>query len=246
MEKDRADILNLAILFISLLSAALIVCIFRASLSNSKMEAIATFVIVTIMICFFFADIIGYFVFNKIAPNFQRYKDVHLNKRLCNIWRTIRKLPVVAYFFIGLLLKLLIGMLTPNLSNEGVNSSIAEGASISIYVVVVMIITPLLETLVFQVMPIEISNRITIKCTGKPCVLFSITISALLFAIEHRFSIEYMCFAFVLGLYLAFFYSFSFRVYGKNRIKGFAMTALLHFIFNIIAFAAIMILNSKA
>lgn len=149
-------------------------------------------------------------------------------------------------FLVGILWKILAGIIFPDLSNEGANNSITEGVSISSFIVVALIIVPLIETFFFQVLPIEISNRITKKCTGKPCALFSIVVSALLFAVEHRFSIAYMLYAFAMGLYLAFFYSYTSRVYGKNWKKGFAATALLHLLFNVLAFAAMIILNSQA
>ncbi len=110
------------------------------------------------------------------------------------------------FFLIGFLWKILIGFFIPDLSEEGVNINLAEGVSISSIIFVALVLAPLIETLLFQVLPIEISNKITNKCTGKSCVLFSITVSALLFAVEHRFSIGYMCYAFFMGLYFAYLY----------------------------------------
>lgn len=76
------------------------------------------------------------------------------------------------------------------------------------------------------------------RITGKTSILFSIVLSALLFALEHHFSTEYIFFAFLIGLYLAFFYSYTYRVYGKKWFKSFALTALLHFALNLLAAGA--------
>lgn len=169
---------------------------------------------------------------------------MRLNKCVCGIWRHLRKIPVVVFYLIGILWKILAGIISPDLSKEGVNINVVNGSPISFLVVVVIVLAPVLETFFFQVIPIEISNRITKKLTGKPCMMFSIVVSALLFAVEHRFSIAYMCFAFIVGLYLAFFYSYISKIYRNNWKKGFAATVLLHTIFNCLAIASLMILNS--
>ena len=214
---------------------------YRASFANKDLAALT---ILATMLALFVADMATVLFHKTNAIDYQRYSYVHLNKCICGMWRHLRRIPIATYFFIGILWKILAGIISPDLSMEGVNKNVAAGSQISFLVVVVIIIAPVFETFIFQVLPIEISNRITKKYTGKPCVLFSIAVSALLFAVEHRFSIAYMCFAFILGLYLAFFYSYTSRVYRKNWKKGFAATVLLHMIFNCLALAALLILNS--
>lgn len=145
---------------------------------------------------------------------------MRLNKCVCGIWRHLRKIPVVVFYLIGILWKILAGIISPDLSKEGVNIKVANSSPVSFLVVVVIIIAPVFETFIFQVLPIEISNRITKKHTGKPCMMFSIVVSALLFAVEHRFSIAYMCFAFIVGLYLAFFIHISQRFIEITGKKG--------------------------
>lgn len=168
-----------------------------------------------------------------------------LDKKLCNIWRHLRKRSVAVYFLLGILWKILVGIITPDLTEQGINNSILKGASIRSFLLVALVMAPLIETLVFQVLPIEIFNRVTKRINkGKSCVLFSIVLSALIFGLAHHYSIEYIFFAFLLGLYLAFFYSYTYRVFGKNWMKGFASTALLHFVFNLLAACAVIVGNS--
>lgn len=162
-----------------------------------------------------------------------------MNKRLCIIWRHLRKRPVVVYFFIGILWKILAGIITPDLTEQGINNSISRGVSITSFLLAALVMAPLVETFLFQVLPIELFNRVTKRITGKTSILFSIVVSAILFAIAHHYSIEYMFFAFLLGLYLAFFYSYTYRIFGKKWLKSFASTALLHFVFNLLAAGAI-------
>lgn len=228
----------LLLIFVSSLMAC-----FRASFANEA-ELVSLY-IVSILLALFISDLICHFLYRQSIHKYHRFSYKCLNKRICNVWRLIRKAPVVVYLFVGILWKILVGIVSPDLSSDGANNSIAEGVSISFFVIIALILAPVLETLLFQVLPIEISNRITKKCTGKPCTLFSIVVSSLLFSIEHRFSTTYMCYAFVLGLYLAFFYLYTSRIFGKNWRKGFAATVLLHLFFNSLAFVAMAILNSQ-
>lgn len=214
---------------------------YRASFSD---EDLAALTILATMLALFVADYAGILFHKSRAIDYHSHCNVRLNKRICGTWRHLRSIPVAAYYFIGILWKILAGIASPDLSKEGVNIKVANSSPISFLVVVVIIIAPVFETFIFQVLPIEISNRITKKHTGKPCVLFSIVVSALLFAVEHRFSIAYMCFAFIIGLYLAFFYSYMSKIYRNNWKIGFAATVLLHIIFNCLALAALMILNN--
>ena len=242
MEKKAAITFRYGIRLLTLIIVGGIAVLFRTSLATKN--GMATFIVLATMLGLLIADLIEYYAFKRSAPNYQRFGYKNLNNWLCGICRHIRKIRFAVYFLIGFLWKILLGIFVPDLSNEGANALITEDAPIATIVLFVLILAPLFETLVFQVLPVELSNKITKKYTGKSCVLFSIVVSALLFAVEHRFSIEYMCFAFFLGLYLSFFYSYTSRVYGKNWKKGYAATVLLHLIFNLFAFAAMMILNN--
>lgn len=242
MTRTTAVLIRFGIRLLSLIIVGVLVILFRTSLATK--DGLTPFLVLVIMVGLLIADIVEYFIFKRLAPNYQKFGYKKISRWICGNWKTIRKIPVIVYFFIGFLWKIIIGVFIPDLLEEGANISITKGASIPSIIFVALILAPLIETLLFQVLPIEISNKITNKCTGKPCVLFSIMVSALLFAVEHRFSIKYMCYAFVMGLYLSFFYLFISRIYGNNWKKGYAATVLLHFLFNFFAVASLLILNS--
>lgn len=246
MIMKRTDLLILRfVLRLPALVLGGLVLVYGRNLFADKMAYAACLVLI-LMLGLCLADVAEYFLFKRIAPSYRKFSYRGQDKWLCSTWRRLRRIPVAVYFLMGLLWKIFAGIITPDLSKEGINNSLAEGESFFLIVLLLLLFAPLVETLFFQVLPIEISNRVTKKCTGKPCVLFSIVVSALLFALEHRFSPAYMCYAFVLGLYLAFFYSYISKINGNKWGRGFVMTALLHLLFNSLALLAMVILNSQA
>lgn len=242
MKKTVAVIIRFGIRLLSLAIVGVLVVLYRSSFATK--DVLVPILVLATMAGLLIADIVEYFLLKKLALDHQMFCYNKLSRWICDKWRIIRKIPLIVYFFVGFLLKLFIGLVFPNLSEQGANISITEGVPILSIIFAALILAPLIETLLFQVLPIEISNKITKKCTGKPCILFSIIVSALLFAVEHRFSIEYMYYAFIMGLYLSFFYVFTSKVYGKDWKKGYIATVLLHIFFNIFAIASLLILNT--
>jgi len=216
-----------------------------ASSWSSNTSAIAFAIcILSTMLGLLIADLSEYFLFKRIAPDFHRFEYRSLNEKVIKIWRRIKKIPVVWVVFAGILWRILITFITPNLSKVGINNSLEEGASLSSVLFTLLICAPIFETLFLQVLPIEISKWVTKKFTGKACSLFSIIVSALLFGAEHFYTIGYIFFAFLMGLFLAFFYLYIRRISGKKWLYGFVAVVLFHFFINLLGAGAMVYVHN--
>ncbi len=90
--------------------------------------------------------------------------------------------------------------------------------------ILVILIAPLFETLLFQYGIIEIVRK---KFTPLVCC----SISALIFALMHTYNLFYFFFAFLGGLLFAYLYFI-----GKSIINGFLLAFSVHLIYNCIVF----------
>lgn len=110
------------------------------------------------------------------------------------------------------------------------------GQSIIFVILVGLLLSPLIETLLFQFLTIELIRWITNKTSGRPYAIFAGIISAAVFALMHFYSVKYIVSTFFIGLYLSFVYLF-FCVKTGKKIKGFFATVLMHFLLNLLPFA---------
>lgn len=110
------------------------------------------------------------------------------------------------------------------------------GQSIIFVVLVGLLLSPLIETLLFQFLTIEFIRWITKKTSGRPYSIFAGIISAAAFASMHFYSVKYIVSAFIIGLYLSFVYLF-FCVKTGKKMRGFFATVLMHFLLNLLPFA---------
>lgn len=90
----------------------------------------------------------------------------------------------------------------------------------------IIVIVPIIETFIFQYGVFKILQAF--KFTRSKYVIY-IFISALLFGLEHWYSIKYILFAFTAGIALAYTY----YLYHKNAIKAFWTTTLIHSLRNL-------------
>lgn len=92
---------------------------------------------------------------------------------------------------------------------------------------------PIIETFLCQLIPIELLQRICKSFLKKRYPIVVLLITALLFALGHKYNIGYIIAMFVPGVALALCYWLF-----KNRDDwrlAFGMTALLHFMMNLTA-----------
>ena len=110
------------------------------------------------------------------------------------------------------------------------------GQSIIFVILVGLLLSPLIETLIFQFLTIEFIRWITKKTSGRPYSIFAGIISAATFALMHFYSAKYIVSAFITGLYLSFVYIF-FCVNTGEKKRGFFATVLMHLLLNLLPFA---------
>ena len=91
-------------------------------------------------------------------------------------------------------------------------------------------LAPLIETFLFQLVPIEITIAICKECFRKRMPYFAILVSSFMFAFSHDFNREFIFFAFLTGIILASCYLVFRRQ--KHYGYGYAITFLLHLVVN--------------
>ncbi|TPG45256.1 CPBP family intramembrane glutamic endopeptidase [Flavobacterium pectinovorum] len=105
--------------------------------------------------------------------------------------------------------------------NKGFNNNYTFNEKIVLF----LIVAPLIETLLFQCIVIEMAKSLKIK-TIYCCIL-----SAFLFALSHIYNIFYFTYAFMGGLMFAFLYT-----RGKNQKYAILLPLITHIIYNSIVF----------
>jgi len=147
-----------------------------------------------------------------------------LEKYLCKIKRF--------YFIIsGVILLLSINLITSSLPySESINNS-EELKNLNPFLafLLLVLIGPLLETLIFQHLPIIILPKI-IKNIQEKYLIF---ISAILFGLSHSYNITYIIFTFLGGIILAYYYFLSI----KRKEQAFLNIFLIHLILNFIPYS---------
>lgn len=93
-----------------------------------------------------------------------------------------------------------------------------------------LLLSPLLETFLFQLVPIEITLAICKECFNKRMSYIAIVVSSFIFAFSHHFNREFILFAFLTGIILASCYLVFRRQ--KHFGYGYAITFLLHQVVN--------------
>lgn len=98
-----------------------------------------------------------------------------------------------------------------------------ESLSHTVKIITVLLVAPLLETWLFQYIPIELTMRYTKRKT------LAVAMSAILFACVHCYNVVYIAMALIGGIILALFYLYS----KKQNKSPFLATFLLHFCYNL-------------
>ncbi|MBM7615047.1 CPBP family intramembrane glutamic endopeptidase [Alkaliphilus hydrothermalis] len=122
------------------------------------------------------------------------------------------------------LIKLFLDKVGPMGGPSAINSLPPAGIFI-----VVVIVAPLLETFLFQLMPIKILQWIPALKSRKYIVIL---VSAALFASTHSYSMLYIFYTFIIGILLAY----SFCVYENKKSSAFMVVVLIHALRNAVSF----------
>lgn len=153
---------------------------------------------------------------------------------LKNLNKFFQSLSQIHFIIImSLLSNLIMALLTPvSIMYEKYIGPIGNPSSkihnFSIYVFLILILSPILETLIFQVGTIKILRHIN-KCKNNNVII--IFISAIFFGISHRYSLFYMFATFILGL----LFSYSFIIYERKSQSAFFTVFWIHSFRNFIA-----------
>jgi len=145
----------------------------------------------------------------------------------------VNKIPGIVIIFFGIFWKIFIDCLVI-LSFSTSLSPDSSADSIDYYRVIIAIcFAPIFETLFYQVIPIELFERISLRITHQKYPLFAALFSAVLFGLAHTASI-YQCLATcITGLALSGTY-LIFKHRRHSILFGAKQTALLHFLVNVL------------
>jgi len=117
-------------------------------------------------------------------------------------------------------------------NQDYINTSL-EGMGTGVIFLIVVILGPLIETLLFQFLLIELVILLfkSIKIRGGQFI--GVLVSSFLFAAAHPYSFIYLLSAFLSGVIYGFFYIIS-----KNRkgLNGFLVVYIVHSFYNLIVF----------
>lgn len=142
--------------------------------------------------------------------------------------RWLKNLPF--YWFIPIMLGVLfvITVLKNSLQLNPGDNPISSEYGLWERIIVGSIVVPLLETLILQLLPIELILRI--KLRKRIAAIIAIMVSALAFASTHWFNLHYVLHAFVFGLVFAEAYLICRDK--KNRWYAFGVVATIHALWN--------------
>lgn len=143
-------------------------------------------------------------------------------------------LIVLIFFGVYLILgTVLLGTLS--LITETEITNIGSDKTSSYLILIGIILAPILETLLFQMIPIELLCKITPTINGNRNHLFPCLVSAVIFALVHNYSASYMMLAFCMGLCFASVYTFVSTQKERNWKDGFLWTMIFHMAKNTLA-----------
>jgi len=138
------------------------------------------------------------------------------------------KAPAYIFFLVFFLPSLLLGAITTFLP-EPESAGYWETDIIVVDLVIAVIAAPLIETLLFQSLIIEIICRIIKRPRNN--ILLAVLVSSLAFALNHTYSIIYVVFTFFVGI----IYAFAYYLGRYRKESAIILVFLLHSLDNLLA-----------
>lgn len=145
--------------------------------------------------------------------------------KIKNIILNLRSWELIVFVIVLNFLNNYIFFVISNFLNISLNKGFNNNYTFNEKIVLFIIVAPLIETLLFQYIVIEIFKSIKIRL--KYCCI----LSAFVFASMHLYNIFYFLYAFVGGLMFAFLYT-----RGKNQKYAMLLPLIAHTIYNGIVF----------
>ena len=153
--------------------------------------------------------------------------EKYINRfKLSNEWLCILTLLITSYVII--IPSALLSELFPSLTLGG-NPNIENHPSIYVQFCIAVIIAPIIETLIFQTLPVFVLKdglnlRYSIICI----------VSATAFAASHPFSIGYIIFSFIMGL----LFVYAYLLIAETQKSPFRIVCVTHGLRNFLAIGA--------
>ena len=138
------------------------------------------------------------------------------------------KAPTYVYILVFLSPSLLSGAITTFLPEPEMEGYIPTG-NIAFDLLMAVIVVPLIETLIFQSLIIEVICKIIKRPRRNICI--AVLVSSLAFGLNHSYSLSYVIFTFFGGIGLALAYYL-----GRYRKEGaITLVFILHSMYNLLA-----------
>ncbi len=140
-------------------------------------------------------------------------------------------IPIVLLILVVLNLTLM-SLLFPESTDGAENMMLFDGATPLDIFFLAIIIAPLFETTIFQMVVIFISKSI-FQAVKLQHYIYPVIISAFLFGIVHFFDLKY----FIIATLSGFIYAFAYIIVQKRKENAFFIIALLHALYNLIPYS---------
>lgn len=144
-----------------------------------------------------------------------------------NILKQISKQKNMMYFIIFLILKLLIAFITSIIAtyiDPRSTENPIENYGLPFDIIVSLFLAPLIETLIFQLLIIELLVKMKIN----PFIIIST--SALLFGISHNYNILYIVATTISGFIYAIYY---YKLRNQGKLNSYLLVSVLHSLSNL-------------
>jgi len=119
------------------------------------------------------------------------------------------------------------------LDSEKITNSAIQGFDTANKFVIAVLFAPLIETLIFQFLVIELVLFLLKRAKHSYGEFFSILVSSFLFSMTHSYSNYYILYAFISGFIYAYFYLFARK---RNGMNGYLTVAFVHSFSNFTGF----------
>lgn len=138
------------------------------------------------------------------------------------------KAPAYKFILIFFIPSILLGAVTTLLPEPNMAGSLATDSAVLDLLIAVVVI-PLIETLLFQSLIIEVICRLIKRPRRNICI--AVTVSSLAFALSHTYSVGYVVMSFLWGFIFAFAYYFG-RYRKENAIM---LVFVVHSTYNLLS-----------
>ena len=153
------------------------------------------------------------------------------NSAIVRLSNFFNRVPGWCIISCGILWKFGVDIVFSSLASEQIGPTHVDNEYF--YVFIGVFLAPFIETIIFQFLPIEAFEMISLKVSGKKNPIYAAFFSAILFGCAHSYSLLSVLATCVSGLALSSTY-LIFKHRKHSAGYGFIMTMVLHFLVNLI------------